>query len=820
MEDQAVIKCRVFLFIPIVFIFLLVFSNENFAQISNSVSKVNFGTAIEGQPLTVNVELLPVSNISDVRIAYRLFEEREFKIREMELVGTSASFTIPPEDVRLPYITYYLIIGFSDGTSETYPLGVPDAARPLEKTIRGASPKDQEVVILSPAPAETVALEDLFVSISLIKASDNVDVQATRVFIKGVDITEYVLFAGDLILFYANNFPEIVTPGKNSLKVELYDKEGNLYHTVESSFETRRKDALIRTVKDFAYSGMINAESRREEYSGSDEWFNNVSMDFDGNYKDWNFGAYAYVTSEESDELQAQNRFSAAVNYQSWFRLKAGDAYPRYSEIVMNGKRVRGVSGSLNFGTFNIQSSYGRIYRGVEGRLLQTYSRDEAPLESNVILIDSSKHNNPYGLISPGTFKRNLFVVRPSFGSGRNFQWGLTYLHGKDDMNSIEFGAKPKENVLAGTDLKFALDDQRIIFNGQAAVSLLNTDISPGELSDAQIDSIYSDDNSALGGNAEDFKNLRDQVGRFITFNQYIGPLNPDEFSSLAAEASLQFNYFDNNLRASYKYRGNDYYSFGNDYLRTDLKGFNLSDRIRLARNQVFVTLSFEKLQDNLQNTKPATTNFQTVNTSVSYFPREDLPAVTVGYSYYRNDNDITTDASDELRPLAIDDNTNRFILTLSYDVKYGIDHATSLNITSSNRDDKTFNNRDSKYLSASLSVNSYWQRNLTTTLYLMYYDSEIASLPYSYFTLSAGAQYKMLQDKLNLSLSLSPSLGDFERLAVDFVGQYLLMENLRLILQLRYYRTKNQIPDDGSITNYLSYYNNSIAGLTVRYTL
>jgi hypothetical protein len=580
---------------------------------------------------------------------------------------------------------------------------------------------------------------------------------------------------------------------------------------------------MIRTARDFSYSGMVNAETRREEFSGTDRWYNNLALDFDGNYKDWNFGAYAYITSEEADSLQTQNRFSATVNYESWFRLKAGDSYPRYSEIVMNGKRIRGVNGSLNFGTFNIQSSYGEIYRGIEGRLMETDSRDDAPLESNVISInpDKPEHNgDPYGLVDPGTYKRNLFVVRPSFGSGRTFQWGLTYLHGIDETTSIEYGAKPKENALAGTDLKFALDNQRIIFNGQAAVSLFNTDISPGELTDAQIDSMYSDDNSAVGGNAEDFKNLRDQVGRFITFNQYIGPLNPDELSSLAAEASVQFNYYDNNLRASYKYRGNDYYSFGNDYLRTDLKGFNISDRIRLMRNQLFITLSYEKLEDNLQETKVATTEFKTINTSVSYFPREDLPAITLGYSNYRNDNGISsTDPVNNY--LAVNDNTNRFIATVSYDIKTGIDHATSLNVTSSNRDDMTDNNRDQNYLTTSLSVNSYWQRNLSSSFYLMYYDSERpGSDSYSYISLSVGAQYRMLEDRLNLSLSVSPSFGDFERQAVDFVGQYLLMENLRLILQLRYYRTKNQFADDGLTPNYLSHFNNSIAGLTVRYTL
>ena len=173
----------------------------------------------------------------------------------------------------------------------------------------------------------------------------------------------------------------------------MYDKEGKLYHTVESSVETRRRDMMIRPVEDFAYRGMINAESRSEQFSGDNQWFNNIAIDFDGNYKDWNFGAYAYITDEERSGLQTQNRFSATVNYESWFKFKAGDSYPRYSEIVMNGKRIRGVDGSLNFGVFNIQSSYGEIYRGVEGDLLETYTRDEAPLESNVISIDPSKYN-------------------------------------------------------------------------------------------------------------------------------------------------------------------------------------------------------------------------------------------------------------------------------------------------------------------------------------------------------------------------------------------------------------------------------------------
>ena len=34
------------------------------------------------------------------------------------------------------------------------------------------------------------------------------------------------------------------------------------------------------------------------------------------------------------------------------------------------------------------------------------------------------------------TFERGLFAVRPSFGSGKNFQLGLFYVHTKDSINN------------------------------------------------------------------------------------------------------------------------------------------------------------------------------------------------------------------------------------------------------------------------------------------------------------------------------------------------------------------------------------------------
>ena len=63
------------------------------------------------------------------------------------------------------------------------------------------------------------------------------------------------------------------------------------------------------------------------------------------------------------------------------------------------------------------------------------------------------------------------------------------------------------------------------------------------------------------------------------------------------------------------------------------------------------------------------------------------------------------------------------------------------------------------------------------------------------------------MDDKLELSGSISPSFGDFKRQSVDLVAQYEILQNFSLVFQLRLYR----IPDQST---------NSITGLSTRITL
>ena len=790
--------------IPFIFIFLLfiISSIQINAQVSDIVSSVKTGTSTEGMPLIISADLYQGATVESAVIFYRAFGQSEFVKRDMEIMGSSASVTIPAEEVVAPYLDYYLLFTTNNGVQQSYPIGAPDAASPLRIEIKAVSPKDKEVVILSPAPGETLSQSDLFISISLIKASANVNVSATKVLVDGNDITSKAVFAGDLILFYGDNFPEDVKIGQHSLTVELYDTTGALYNTISSQFRTVSEEYIAAAGERFRYQGNIRGESRNENYDKNSTWYNNIGVNLDGYYSDWHVKGNVYVTSEEKKYLQPMNRYSVTAE-NKWLSLSAGDVYPRYPNLILDGKRVRGFNGKLQLGIFNLQTSFGQVTRGIEGQFLQGYQSNSSDLlDASIIKVDSAKYGAPYGRVLFGTFNRDLLAIRPSFGKGENFQLGFSYLHAKDDVGSIDLGSKPTENLVFGTDLMLAFDHKNVLFTSQAAVSATNSDISTGSLTDAQIDSVFGP-GSYFNSDPDKIKKIKNIIGNFITVNQFLGPLNPQELASLAAESALNLSYFNNSFKVSYIYRGNDFQSFGQTYVRTDVKGINLTDRIRMMENQVFLSLGYENLNDNLQNTKVATTTYQTINTTLSYFPRMDFPNITLSYSRFDNSNDLSSTGKDSLN--TVDNATNRFFAQLSYDVAaFMIKHTAAVSFSTSSRDDKAYSNIDASNSSFSLSVNSFWTSNFTSSFGLVVYNSKIANTKFDYSSFSIGGRYKMLENKLELSANISPSFGDFERQTIEILGRYNVMQNLSFDVQLRYYK----IPDVG---------NNSVVGIASR---
>ena len=759
----------------------------------------------ENQPIKIKLDLVENVDVQQAFLYYRTFGRVELSVIDMNIQGHTISATIPPDYVVFPYVEYYIKVLTTKGEVLNYPYRASESGNFYRVNVKKKEQIDETVIILSPDPEEPVTRDEFFLAISLLRVSPKVKKEFTRIWINEDEITPLLSFNNDLIFLQQGRYKNLIT-GNNNLKIVLYDSTGKPLSISNFNFRiVSVEEKVVIQQRKFKYNGLAKVESNYESMRTGNFNFNRLNAQFSGNYGNINSSLNLFVTSEEKSYLQPQNRF--LLNFDAdFFKFSLGDHYPLYPTLIMNGKRLRGITGSLEFGFFNLQVSYGEITRKVEGELLQLFSRDSAVIGSNVIPVDSAKFGQPFARVNLGTYQRKLFAIRPYFGRGKNFQLGFTYLHSKDEVNSINFGARPKENVVVGSDLLIGIDDQRILFKAQGAFSLINNDISTGNFTDKIIDSLFGK-GKPFGGDPGLIKKVRDIGKNFITINQFIVPLNPQELPTLAAEASFSLNYFGNYLRTAYIYRGNEYISFGQNFLRNDIKGLQVMDRIGLFENRVFLSVSYENLSDNLQKTKVATTNFQNFESSVSLYLRKNFPNLTIGYSNYKVKNDIDPVTADSVRRISyLNDLTHQISFSSNYDLRWKVLHRIIVNVVSSKKKDYTFRNLSASFLSMNFSIQNFWNRRFSTFWGTTISNSKISSSKYEYYSFNAGTRINSFNDKLRTTLSINPSFGNLKRTIIDFFNQYYFRQNFSVNLNVRYLFNAKPLKNE-SIINFTAQY-------------
>jgi hypothetical protein len=789
------------------------------AQVSSVVLRVNAPVVSQNQPLPISVEFTPSGAVERVMLRYRGFGESEYRQQEMLLAGNSASLTIAGQYILPPYVEYYVLVQMSGGRMETYPIENAETT-PLKATVKPVDPKALEVRLLSPEQGETVASEDLVIAVSMYYASENVNRKATKLFLNGVDVTPQALFSDDVILYSPANFPRPLSLGVQFLRVDLYDTKGSLYHSIESNFNLSTAAAIAARESRFKMGLDGQVEYRNEDVALTKNTFIRGQLRALGSYgSSLNFGSNVFLTNEEKPERQPQDRFLAYADL-DFFKVQLGDAFPKFPTNMVSGKRVRGVSANLFLKFFNVDVTYGQTMRSIEGLALRdTTFKDSTALQSrpsNTL----QKSGFTYSLFQAGTYTRNFFAIRPSFGSGENFQFGLTYMNSKDDISSIRYGLTPQQNLVAGTDMVIAFDDQHFRLEGQAELSLTNTDITNGTFKQADYDVMAGVNDPTLTASqkadrkkdADDLKKIADAASKFMTINQYLFPLNPvgTGLPGVAYEGLLTMNYFNNFIRAQYYQRGSAYQSFGNEFLQADIQGLALSDRIRMFQNRALLSLSYEQRKDNTAKTKVATTTYGNINGSLTLFPASDLPSFTVGYGILTRKSDANlTDALQKL--FAADDQTNRISVQLNYDFTAGARHNLSLGANLSDKTDNlpgALNRGGQKNNSYFGSLTTIFQIPLQTTLSFNTNMSQsaalvstaLANVPLVEFKLTAfslNAQYRLLEDKLRIATTVSTSTGDLNRTLVQGGLDYSITNSHALALQYDYIQNSGYKDDN-----------------------
>ncbi len=791
-------------------------------QSAPKVLRVNAPSAVAGKAQPISVELQQNAQVRKLTLRFRSFGETSFHGMEMLLSGNVATATVPAEAILPPYVEYYFELQLDAGI-ETYPVANPDA-NPLQFTVKPANTKDAEVRFLSPEPGETVAAEDLVVAVSLFYASDAVNRKATTLFLDGANVTSQAVWSDDVLLYSPQNFGIPLNLGAHFVRVELRDTLGKPYHAVEESFNLSSAAAIAEVKARLQTVGNASVEYRDEALSSGTTTYIRGDARIDNSYKSYGFGGSLHLDNQEKSSLQPQNRY-LLYGQNDFLRIQYGDAFPVFPSLILSGTRVRGLTGNLALGFFNLDVTYGQINRKIEGTYDSTYTYpSQSAAGGRPSQTVRAGNDSTFDFFNSGTFTRNLFAVRPSFGSGENFQLGFTYMHAIDDTNSVRYAIQPQENVVFGTDLTLAFDDQRVKFQTQASIGLANTNIFGGNFTDQQLDSL------AINGGVDLRKDLPvaiSTVEKFITVNQSIFPTNPildqnnklTTIPGLSTEATLTLNYFNNFLRTQFFRRGAGYQSFGNPYLQTDIQGFQVSDYIRMISNRVFLSLSYEGKSDNTAYTKAGTTSYSNFNSSVTMNLAANIPTFQLGYGVFgRTSNQLiiqNVSTPDSLTKAA-DEATNRYYFGANYDFVAGIRHTLTASFSIADKKDNTFYRRNQSNSFLQFAWNGQFNIPLQTTFSILYSgnsndqelfkpdttfsarlgpDSTLITTKFNYTVITVGGRYRLLGDNLRLAASVSPQFGSFNRITYTASADY-TVDRHNFALQMNYYQNKG-VADD-----------------------
>lgn len=804
----------------------------------------------------IKIEALIEESIVQVERVWAFYREAgQNAYIEEEMAEYMGVYTcnIPAEYVTEEGVEYLIMAELSDGSMAAFPevdpynvpmfLAVKQSSDVRQQTVRERSDIQggirSDIIILGPEEGEVVAAEEVVLAFSLFNTPD-ISLETIQLDLDGISVLNQTEISEDMVI----SRPKNLSPGMHTAKLNMKNQYGDPYSTMIVNFTVVK--TIAESQRIFKYTGRVTAEANSEQVRGIRQNINSLRANASGSY-DWlKFNAKTFISSQEDPDKQPRNRLTAGFNT-SIFDLTMGDVNPRFSEFALRGKRVRGVDANLKLKYFNTHIVYGETMRAIQGTI-----SDEPDSVAGGFQYDRSGY----------TYSQNLLAIRPYFGSGQNFQFGLSVLKAIDDTLSVkkEYGGiwkndstfivmggskKPQDNIVLGTDLTIAFDSKRFVWISDAAISLLNRDISQGPLTLEDLDTFLPGDSLrdstlSLGDMNISLEGLPDpgDFARFFIINENIKPLLPivpdtsgaigmKEFlnmPSTAFKTALKLNYFNNFFVVRYQRVGPEFSSLGNPYLRSDIQGFNISDKIRLFSNKLFVTLAYDQKRDNLSQDKNATTTTTSFNAGLSLYPGGGLPTINFNTMHYGRQNDLGLDDIDTTfnydpdsvllstvyKDLRESNSTIRQDFRISHIVEIA-DIKNTINITYANSDrgdqitDRVpgyqFNATSTSMLAFGINSNFPFPLKTNVKFSTNTTKSTLIENPYELFTMMLKGRYEFFDGKLVTELGYNLTNGsgmiDFTKNNIFTGGMYRFLEMHQLRWRLHYSLLNDRLSGD-----------------------
>lgn len=806
-------------------------------------------TAIDRDQKSIFQFTVPGINTTDVQDAYLYYRtdgSSSFRQVPAFLSGNIFEASIEVTDLHVTSIEYYFEIEFNTRERLTHPDRQSGSATLTVNVIDKENSNQPEsdtkgdisYTILSPEPGETLHQADVVIAITLFYEEGAVDTAGSsfRLELNGRDITDQAN-ASDFFYTYA---PDNLTFGQHTASLKLV--EPDTARTIASwSFivtgRNKERDTFEGNNSSFFPAGRLEMTARNQVLAGnvSDHLSGNIRLN--GRKGNIRYSAYGLLTSQEDPRLQPQNRYGGELYVGKWLELQIGHIYPMLSDMTISGRRVEGINTELNLlkGAINLQFLHGRIRRDISN-LYQ-------PVQSQQVMSGETVVDTTYWLGYRsggfGAYQQNVTGGRVGYERGNRFKIGVNLLKAQDDTTSLNNirnynsllqhspelianlseeeqndlaanpgqlntanGPSPKGNVVAGADIDINLDRSRIKFQANAAMSLVNENIAGGALTSEraeQLGFIFDPDK----------ENILKRLSWLIIINENmaanpirLGVKNGQIAGDLylpkgiwATESELALNYFKNNFRIQYRRVGPNFDSFANSAIRQDIEGYTISDRMRFFDDQLYLTLGYENLEDNVTGYKEITTNTTTVRSNISWYPMQSgLPSLSLDLMKRSRENGVDLNnpfIAPSLEAAAVQNYTTvngelvstrlplmrdsyQASASLSQQVNFlGLTHDLSVNYSIFRTVEELYAFGDEYSQNISLRVTNYFDRlPMKTNIGFNYNRTDIGKGLNSIQIggLNLGGSVFLLDDKLNIdaSVSLVRSSSEFMNLTID----------------------------------------------------
>lgn len=698
-----------------------------------------------------------------------------------------------------------------------------------------------DYTIISPQPGGGLSPDDAYLAIALYYDINSIPDGRFKLYLNDLDVTSQ----SDTSEYFISYSPKGLERGNYEVKLD-YITENEVFNIADWNFRIVRPGQATteNLVPNLRPVGRFELSARNQVLAEDINNAYTARSSISGEYKKFKYNLSGFLTSQEDPRLQPQNRYSLRMNLGKWWNFEAGHVFPQLSKFTIAGRRIYGINTSLHllWENINVQFVYGELSRKITNRY--TTINEEFIYQDSLqtIVVDTTY---TLGLESGGrgTFKRNIMGGRVALGNPRFLQLGIQALKVEDDTTSIYNvidysnvligstsllsgvsiagqqrlsaapellrvdggGIRPKGNIIAGVDLRFAFDQNRVRFQTETVASALNNDIYGGPLTAERARELGFED-----VNQSDLDILTD-IAQVIIINENINvlPLRVTGVGTDSTDTEIFFPtgilgsntefavvYPKNTFRLQYRWVGPDFVSLANSTIRKDISGFTLLDRFRLFNNQVYVTLGYERLTDNVTDTKEATTVTSSLRSNLSWYPvNQRLPRVSLGVRIRNRDNGVirynpfvpSTLESAALQNLVVNSDGDTLVtptprvnetLNLNFSITQQIElqnsvHDATLSIANLNTTDDVFAFGDIINKSYSFNLSSrFTQTQLRTQLGLSINQTESGSgqLNIDIFGLYAGATYFLLDGALRINGRLAYTTNSSESRTLDIV--------------------------------------------------